>query len=58
MEWTELLKEAVSIGGNLGVAYLVCYTVVELAKVMALGIVGYKGCKAFGNFFKYMLDIC
>lgn len=56
MEWTDLIKEAVAVGGNLGGAYLICFTVVELAKVITFGLIGYKGFKAFGHFFKSMID--
>lgn len=56
MEWTELIKEVAGVGGNLGVAYLICYTVVELAKTITLGIVGYKGLKALGIFLKNMFE--
>lgn len=52
MEWTDLIKEVAGVGGNLGVAYLICYTVVELAKTIVLGILGYKGLKALGAFLK------
>lgn len=56
MEWTELIKEVAGVGGNLGIAYLICYTVVELAKTITLGIVGYKGFKALGLFLKNMFE--
>lgn len=57
MEWTDLIKEVAGVGGNLGVAYLICYTVVELAKTITLGIVGYKGLKALGIFLKELFII-
>lgn len=56
MEWTELIKEVAGVGGNLGVAYLICFTVVELAKTITLGIVGYKGLKALATLFKSIIE--
>ena len=56
MEWVELIKEVAGVGGNLGVAYLICYTAVELAKTITLGIVGYKGLKAVGIFLGKLMD--
>ncbi len=57
MEWAELIKEVAGVGGNIGIAYLICYTVVELAKIVTIGIVGYKGLKAAGTFIKYLTEL-
>lgn len=57
MEWAELIKEVAGVGGNIGIAYLICYTVVELAKIVTIGIVGYKGLKAAGAFIKYLTEL-
>lgn len=56
MEWTELIKEVAGVGGNLGVSYIICYTVVEIIKTITLGIVGYKGVVALSAFMKDMFD--
>jgi hypothetical protein len=57
MEWAELIKEVAGVGGNIGIAYLICYTVVELVKIVTIGIVGYKGLKAVGIFIKYLTEL-
>lgn len=57
MEWTDLIKEVAGVGGNLGIAYIVCYTIIELAKVITFGIISYKGLKALGIFFKYLTEL-
>ncbi|MGU9269765.1 hypothetical protein ACV3Z5_13785 [Clostridium perfringens] len=56
MDWKELIAQVTNIGGNLGMTFLIAYTIVELAKITALAIVGYKGLKAIGLFFKSMLE--
>jgi len=56
MEWADLIKEVAGVGGNLGIAYLVCYTLIELAKTATIGIISYKGLKALGIFIKSMFE--
>lgn len=57
MEWAELIKEVTEVGGNLGIAYIICYTTVEITKIVTMGIVGYKGLKALGAFFKHLSEL-
>ena len=56
MDWKELIVQVTSVGGNLGMTFLIAYTIVDLAKITAFAIVGYKGLKAIGLFFKTMFE--
>ncbi len=52
MEWVELIKEVAGVGGNLGIVYLICYTLVELVKIGTIGLVSWKALNAIGIFLK------
>ncbi|MDK0668834.1 hypothetical protein QTH49_13185 [Clostridium perfringens] len=56
MDWKELIVQVTSVGGNLGMTFLIAYTIVELAKITAFAILGYKGLKAIGLFIKTMFE--
>lgn len=56
MEWSELIQQIAGVGGNLGLAYIICYTLVELTKICAIGIVSWKALKALAIFMKEMFE--